>query len=171
MSKVSYASVVGRLMYTMLCTRPNICFVVSLESGFQSNTRRSHQKAVKHIFRYLRGNNDMMLYYKSNDLKLEYIYMHLLPVIQMMLPQHQVIFFFQPTVLFHGPVKSSLALLSFLVVQPQKGYGSRDLLVLWLLYHMLRILYLCGWTEKPPWILQMIQNIKDQSTQILNTIM
>lgn len=42
MSKVSYASVVGRLMYTMLCTRPNICFVVSLESGFQSNTRRSH---------------------------------------------------------------------------------------------------------------------------------
>ena len=28
MSKVPYASVVGSLMYAIMCTRPNICYVV-----------------------------------------------------------------------------------------------------------------------------------------------
>ena len=30
MSNVSYASAIGSLMYAMLCTRPDICFVVGL---------------------------------------------------------------------------------------------------------------------------------------------
>jgi len=38
----SYASVVGSLMYAMLCTRPDICFAVGLISRYQSNLGAIH---------------------------------------------------------------------------------------------------------------------------------
>ena len=37
MSKIPYVSAVGSLMYVMMCTRPNICYVVGLVSQYQSN--------------------------------------------------------------------------------------------------------------------------------------
>ena len=37
MSKVPYSNVVRSLMYAMMCTRPNICYVNGLTSRFQSN--------------------------------------------------------------------------------------------------------------------------------------
>ena len=37
MRQVSYASVVGSLMYAMLCIRPNICYLVGMVSRYQSN--------------------------------------------------------------------------------------------------------------------------------------
>jgi hypothetical protein len=37
MSRIPYASSVGSLMYAMLCTGPDICFVVGLVSRYQSN--------------------------------------------------------------------------------------------------------------------------------------
>ena len=36
MREISYASAVGSLMYAMLCTRPDICFVVGMVSRYQS---------------------------------------------------------------------------------------------------------------------------------------
>lgn len=37
MAKVPYASAVGSLMYAMMYTRPDICFVVGLVNRYQSN--------------------------------------------------------------------------------------------------------------------------------------
>ena len=37
MKKVPYTSAVGSLMYAMMCTRPDICFVVGIVSQYQSN--------------------------------------------------------------------------------------------------------------------------------------
>ncbi|TYK03728.1 gag/pol protein [Cucumis melo var. makuwa] len=37
MRKIPYASAVGSFMYTMLCTRPDICFSVGMVSRYQSN--------------------------------------------------------------------------------------------------------------------------------------
>ena len=37
MSRVPYASAIGSLMYAMMCTLPDICYVVGLVSRFQSN--------------------------------------------------------------------------------------------------------------------------------------
>ena len=34
MSKIPYSNVVGSLMYVMMCTRPNMCYVVGLTSIF-----------------------------------------------------------------------------------------------------------------------------------------
>jgi ATP-binding cassette subfamily B (MDR/TAP) protein 1 len=41
-SRVPYASAVGSLMYAMMCTRPNICYVVGLVSRYQSNLGQKH---------------------------------------------------------------------------------------------------------------------------------
>ena len=37
MRKIPYASTIGSLMYAMICTRPNITYVVSITSRYQSN--------------------------------------------------------------------------------------------------------------------------------------
>ena len=58
MSKVSYASAVGCLMYAMVCTRPDMTQAVSVVSKFLLNPGRSHWDVVKWIFRYLRGTID-----------------------------------------------------------------------------------------------------------------
>ena len=42
MRGISYTSVVGSLMYAMLCTRPDICFVVGMVSRYQSDPREEH---------------------------------------------------------------------------------------------------------------------------------
>jgi len=53
MTKVPYASVVGCLMYAMICTRPDLAHVVSQVSKYMSKRGRKHWEAVKWIFRYL----------------------------------------------------------------------------------------------------------------------
>ena len=42
MKAVPYASAVGSLMYAMLYTRPDICFVVGMVNKYQSNPRQEH---------------------------------------------------------------------------------------------------------------------------------
>ena len=42
MKAIPYASTVGNLMYVMLCTKPDICFVVGMVNKYQSNPRQEH---------------------------------------------------------------------------------------------------------------------------------
>ena len=55
MSRVSYASAVGSLMYAMVCTRPDLAYAVSTVTRFMSNPEKQHWEAVKWVLRYLRG--------------------------------------------------------------------------------------------------------------------
>ena len=55
---VFYSSVVGSLMYVMMCIRPDICFPVGMVSRYQSNPWQAHWKAIKRILRYLKGTYD-----------------------------------------------------------------------------------------------------------------
>ena len=50
MSIVPYAKAIENLMYVMLCTRPDICFTVSMVSLYQSNPGPTHWATVKKIF-------------------------------------------------------------------------------------------------------------------------
>ena len=68
MRQVSYASVVGSLMYAILCTKPNIYYLVGMVSRYQSNPRPKHWQAVKHILTYLRRTRDYMFVYQCEDL-------------------------------------------------------------------------------------------------------
>ena len=70
MAKVPYSSVVGSLMYAMMCTIHDICFAIGMASRYQSNPGQTHWKAVKRILRYLKGTADYSLCYQGNDLYL-----------------------------------------------------------------------------------------------------
>ncbi|KAK9098657.1 hypothetical protein Syun_025702 [Stephania yunnanensis] len=70
MAKVPYTSAVGSLMYAMMCTRPDICFVVGMVSRYQANPGQTHWRAVKRILRYLKGTVDYSLCYQGNNLHL-----------------------------------------------------------------------------------------------------
>jgi hypothetical protein len=61
MSKVPYSSVVGSLMYAMVCSRPNFSYVMSLVSIYMANPGRTHREAVKWIFKYLHGMSNVCL--------------------------------------------------------------------------------------------------------------
>ena len=54
----------------MLCTQPDICFVVGMVSCNQSNLGSIHWQVVKRIFRYLRGTSNLILCYQGGDLRL-----------------------------------------------------------------------------------------------------
>jgi len=55
MSRVLYASVVGSLMYAMVCTRHDLVYAVSTVSRFMSNPGKQYWEAMKWVLRYLRG--------------------------------------------------------------------------------------------------------------------
>ena len=42
MTIVPYASAVGNMMYAMVCTRPDIGYVVGVVRQYMSNPRREH---------------------------------------------------------------------------------------------------------------------------------
>ena len=69
MSRIPFTSVVGSLMYAMLCTRPNIYYAVGIVSRYQSDPGEEHWIAVKHILKYLRRTRDYMLVYSSGSLE------------------------------------------------------------------------------------------------------
>lgn len=64
----TYQSAIGSLMYLMMATRPDIAFAVSHLSQFCAKPKRSHFKAVKRVFRYLKGTIDQGVLLKLRPL-------------------------------------------------------------------------------------------------------
>ncbi|GJZ76955.1 retrovirus-related pol polyprotein from transposon TNT 1-94 [Tanacetum coccineum] len=71
MKRVPYASAVGSLMYAMVCTRPNLAYVVGVVSRYLLNPSRAHWEAVKWILRYLRDTSKMCICYGYDKLVLK----------------------------------------------------------------------------------------------------
>ncbi|GKB66448.1 retrovirus-related pol polyprotein from transposon TNT 1-94 [Tanacetum coccineum] len=71
MAKVPYASAVGSVMYTMVCTRPDIAHAVGVVSRFMSNPGREHWEAVKWLLRYLKGTSKATLCFSRKEVVLE----------------------------------------------------------------------------------------------------
>ncbi|GJZ04002.1 hypothetical protein Tco_0537277 [Tanacetum coccineum] len=67
MQNVSYASVVGSIMYAVRCTRPDVAFGQNITSRFQQNLGEPHWTAVKTILKYLRNIKDMLLIYDGKS--------------------------------------------------------------------------------------------------------
>ena len=61
MSKVSYVSAVGSIMYAMISTRPDVSYALSIISRYQSDPGESHWTAVKNILKYLRRTKNVFL--------------------------------------------------------------------------------------------------------------
>jgi hypothetical protein len=60
-----YQSAVGSLMYASQGTRPDITFAVTALSQFNSKPTEAHWRAVKRVFRYLRGTTHYGLTYRG----------------------------------------------------------------------------------------------------------
>jgi hypothetical protein len=67
MSKVPYASAVGSIMYTMICTCPNVSYALSIASRYQADLGESHWTLVKNILKYLRRTKDVFLIYGGEE--------------------------------------------------------------------------------------------------------
>ncbi|GJR36084.1 putative ribonuclease H-like domain-containing protein [Tanacetum coccineum] len=61
-----YRSIIGSLMY-LTSSRPNIMFAVCACARFQVTPKVSHSHAVKMIFRYLKGQPNLGLWYPRNS--------------------------------------------------------------------------------------------------------
>ena len=67
MKAISYASAIGSLMYTQVCTCPDIAFVISVLGRYLSNPGLSHQRVAKKVMRYLQGIKNLMLTYRRTN--------------------------------------------------------------------------------------------------------
>ena len=73
MTKIPYASAVGSLMYSMICTRPDLAYAVSVLSKYMANPGLDHWLAMKWVLKYVNSTVNYGLIYKytSNHLVLE----------------------------------------------------------------------------------------------------
>src|SRR5436190_5112221 len=65
MASVPYGSAINSLMYAMVCTRPDVTYVVDLLSRLQLDPRILHWNAVKRVMRYLVETVDYTLCYRG----------------------------------------------------------------------------------------------------------
>jgi hypothetical protein len=65
MSHVPYASVVGSLMYAIICTRPDIAHALGVLSKYMSKPGKENWTTIKRVFRYLHGTTDHAIYYQG----------------------------------------------------------------------------------------------------------
>ncbi|XP_070048211.1 secreted RxLR effector protein 161-like [Nicotiana tomentosiformis] len=65
-NQTMYRGIIGSLLY-LTASRTYIVFGVGLCARFQSNPKESHLKVARRILRYLKGTQDLVLYYPSGD--------------------------------------------------------------------------------------------------------
>ena len=71
MNNIPYASLVGSLMYAMVCTKLDITYVVRVVSWFMSKPIKELWVLVKWILWYLRAASSMCLQFSSGNPMLE----------------------------------------------------------------------------------------------------
>ena len=63
-----YQSIVGKLMYAMIATRPDLAFAVSMLRRFNAAPNATHLEAPKKSLRYLRKSSNVGLIYSPNPI-------------------------------------------------------------------------------------------------------
>ena len=62
-----YRQVIGKLMYLMKCSRPDICYAVCVLSRFMSAPKEKHWRYVKQLLRYIKTTRDYELVYPVSE--------------------------------------------------------------------------------------------------------
>lgn len=66
--KVPFRELIGSLMYLAICTRPDLMFVVSYLSQFNSSYTNKHWGVARNVLKYLAGTvNNCLVYSKSKE--------------------------------------------------------------------------------------------------------
>ena len=69
--QLDYAKVIGCLMYAVMCTIPDITYIVGMFSRYTSNLSNDHWKAVYGVLKCLKGTRNYSLIYSGNPSTLE----------------------------------------------------------------------------------------------------
>ena len=70
MSLIPYASAIGSIKYSMICTRLDVSYALSVTSRYQSDPSEGHWVVVKNILKDLRRTKDIFLIYGDGDIDL-----------------------------------------------------------------------------------------------------
>ena len=72
MEGIPYANAIGTIMYSMISTRPDLAYTISLLNRYMSNLGKPHWDALKYMLRYINRSTDIGLCYgkKSETLDL-----------------------------------------------------------------------------------------------------
>ena len=74
MSRIPYSSAMGSLMYAMVCSCPDLSYVVNVVRRYMANPGKEHWKEVQWIFRYLRDSIDVCLHFgRTRDEVVRYV--------------------------------------------------------------------------------------------------
>jgi transposase InsO family protein len=66
-TKEPYRELIGKLMYIMLGSRPDLCYAISYLSRFQDNPSDTHWQYAKRLLRYLKGTESLKLVYDRKE--------------------------------------------------------------------------------------------------------
>ena len=64
---LKFRSIVGGLIYLMITTRPDLCFIVTKLSQFMSHPTATHMTMCKHVLRYLKGTKNFSLVFQKSE--------------------------------------------------------------------------------------------------------
>ena len=68
MQQIPYSNIVGSIMYSMICTRPDLAHAISVTSRYMKEYGREHWLALKWIMRYIKGSKNVgILFQKQED--------------------------------------------------------------------------------------------------------
>ena len=72
MEEIPYSNAIGTVMFSMISTRPDLAYSISLLSRYMSNPGKEHWNALKHLLKYINSSLHAGLCYKnwSNTLDL-----------------------------------------------------------------------------------------------------
>jgi len=74
MTHIPYASMVGSLMFALVCRRSNTSQAFSMVNKYMYNSGRGHWEAVKWILWYIKGIIDVVLVFEKDSIgKQEFI--------------------------------------------------------------------------------------------------
>ena len=73
MDNISYSNAIGTVMYSMISTRPDLAYSISLLSRFMSNPGKPHWLALKHLLRYINGSLNTGLCYEKRKNTLDLV--------------------------------------------------------------------------------------------------
>jgi hypothetical protein len=62
-----YQTLIGKLLFLSICTRPDISYTVNFLAQRSSAPRKSDFEAVKRVFRYLKGTETLGIIYRADD--------------------------------------------------------------------------------------------------------
>lgn len=63
----NYRQAIGKLMYLMVCTRPDISYAVSLLSRFMAEPKEKHWRFIKQLLKYIKSTRDYSLIYPKQN--------------------------------------------------------------------------------------------------------